>query len=282
MYTMIGNDGGTYGPVSTETLRQWIRDGRANAGTRVRADDSADWIALSALPEFQDDLAPGAAYARRAEGPKTSSLAIASLALGGGGAVTCGLTAVAGLILGVVGLVRINSSRGHLKGTGLAVAGIVTSASMILFGVGMGAVMLLPSLAQSKAKAQSISCVNNLKQIGLATRIYSLDNADTFPTEKWCDLLRADLGSTNVLICPARQGIRCGYAYNSNLLGRADAEVDPGTVMFFESDAGWNAVGGPELMIRQPRHLGLVNVCLADGSVLGVAAPDLSSLRWEP
>ena len=41
--------------------------------------------------------------------------------------------------------------------------------------------MLLPALAKAKAKAQRIACVNNLKQVGIATRIYATDNQDRFP-----------------------------------------------------------------------------------------------------
>jgi type II secretory pathway pseudopilin PulG len=44
--------------------------------------------------------------------------------------------------------------------------------------------MLLPALARAKQKAQRISCVNNLKQVGLAYRIWSNDNGDRFPAQQ--------------------------------------------------------------------------------------------------
>ena len=43
------------------------------------------------------------------------------------------------------------------------------------------AAMLLPALAKAKARAQRISCTNNLKEIGIAFRTWALDNGDAYP-----------------------------------------------------------------------------------------------------
>jgi type II secretory pathway pseudopilin PulG len=43
------------------------------------------------------------------------------------------------------------------------------------------AALLLPALAAAKRKAQRISCVNDLKQVGIAFRLWEGDNADRYP-----------------------------------------------------------------------------------------------------
>jgi len=48
--------------------------------------------------------------------------------------------------------------------------------------------MLLPALAKAKSKAQSIKCVNNLKQIGLANWMYFSDEGKPVHYDQWPDL----------------------------------------------------------------------------------------------
>jgi len=41
--------------------------------------------------------------------------------------------------------------------------------------------MLLPALSKAKSKAVKIKCTSNLKQVGLASHLYAMDNNDKFP-----------------------------------------------------------------------------------------------------
>lgn len=57
MYKIIGADQKEYGPVTSDQIRQWIAEGRANAQTLVQAEGGPDWKPLSAIPEFAEALA---------------------------------------------------------------------------------------------------------------------------------------------------------------------------------------------------------------------------------
>jgi len=80
------------------------------------------------------------------------------------------------------------------------------------------AAMLLPALSQAREKARQAKCISNLKQIGVALRLYTDDWGGYFPKETatwtdggqiyWCGLL----GYLGYL--PTYSGIRASYAGN--------------------------------------------------------------------
>jgi prepilin-type N-terminal cleavage/methylation domain-containing protein/prepilin-type processing-associated H-X9-DG protein len=107
--------------------------------------------------------------------------------------------------------------------------------------------LLLPALSGSKAKAYNAACVNNLRQLGIATRLYAEDNlerlpsAEILPTQpidpknplpRICDVLASYVGRTagtntnsaTVFKCPADKKGRfaaegSSYEWNTDLNG---------------------------------------------------------------
>jgi prepilin-type processing-associated H-X9-DG protein len=295
MYRILGADGKEYGPVNGGVLSQWITEGRVNAQTRVKPESGAEWQTLASVPEFAALFAAPAGAPPPLAVPerpaRTSGLAITSLVLGILG--ICGITALVGLVLGIVALVKINRSGGRLSGQGLAIAGICVSGFMLLVSIPFMAGLTLPALARAKQRAQAISqpqqraqtinCINNMKQLGLAVRIYAVDHDGQLPPmATWCDAIQTNVGSPKVFQCPSEPGRRCAYAFNAKLDGKKDSEVDPNTVLLFESEAGWNGTGGAENLKPHKHSDRSVNVALADGSVRPIPRSQLGTLRWEP
>lgn len=292
MYKIIGSDQKEYGPLTADQVHQWLAEGRVNAQTKVRAGENADWKSLADLPEFGDalkNLAPPSPVNSPTTPAKTSGLAIASLVLGIGGLLSCGVTALVGLVLGIMAMGKIKKSGGQLGGSGIALAGTIVSGVfvvMIPVLVILGA-MLLPALAKAKDRAQTISCVNNLKQLSLAVRIYSGDNKDQFPpAATWCDAIRTivSLEAEKIFQCPsgADQNQKSHYAFNAKLDGLDANKINPETVAIFETSGGWNVSGGPELMTSPSRHDRVFVVALADGSVQQIRESQIKTLRWDP
>jgi prepilin-type N-terminal cleavage/methylation domain-containing protein/prepilin-type processing-associated H-X9-DG protein len=54
---------------------------------------------------------------------------------------------------------------------------------VVIVIIGILASLLAPALGKAKAKAKAISCLNNLKQWGLATQYYANDNDDLLPRD---------------------------------------------------------------------------------------------------
>jgi prepilin-type N-terminal cleavage/methylation domain-containing protein/prepilin-type processing-associated H-X9-DG protein len=130
------------------------------------------------------------------------------------------------------------------------------------------AAMLLPALGRAKSRAHNTVCLNNLRQLGVATRTYSDDNNNRMPTAeilptqpinpatplpRICDVLAPNIGktagtnmnTTTVFKCPKDDVNLFGlegssYEWNADLNGRRIDETKTAQVFMV-----WQENGAP-------------------------------------
>lgn len=75
--------------------------------------------------------------------------------------------------------------------------------------IGILASMLLPALARAKQQAQKISCANQLHQLGLATKMYAMENDGNFPPKskdpRWPTRYFPFYYKVSILLCPSER-----------------------------------------------------------------------------
>jgi hypothetical protein len=197
------------------------------------------------------------------------------------------------------------------------------SAAMTLFEVGviiaivmLLAVFLLPILLNSNSytRAPRINCVNNLKQIGLAYRIWEGDNGDIYPMgisvtnggsmERVAngDVLQTflcmsnELSTPRILYCPADASRSVAMSFNVPISNRnisyfvgVDVTNDANPQMIISGDCNFEIHGASvksglqKFWTNTPvawdatRHVHAGNIGLADGSVQQVTINGLQT-----
>ena len=116
--------------------------------------------------------------------PRTSGLAVASLILGLLGGLV--ITALLGLIFGIIALLQIGGSRGRLRGQGIAIAGTIIS-GLALLRIPILAATVFPVFMRARSTAQKAVCLANVKNISHALQMYMADKSDRLPAavEVW-------------------------------------------------------------------------------------------------
>ena len=294
MYKIIGADGKEYGPVSSEQMRRWIGEGRINAQTRVQEAGATEWKTAAEFPELGFAPAGGVPGAGPSSPPplptgqaagQQNGLAITSFVLGLLSLVCFGfLAGIPAIVCGHLARGRARRLPAVYGRAGLALAGLIMGYVSLLVTLVILPAMLLPALAQAKAKAQRISCVNNMKQIGLSFRVWAIDNDGNYPfnlsTNKGgtmelsargqdgfdssavliFQVMSNELSTPKILVCPADTKRQPALDFQSLLPANVSYQVYSGTNI--------TEANPQEVLAVCPIHN---HVLLSDGSVQGVS-----------
>src|ERR1043165_6891385 len=162
------------------------------------------------------------------------------------------------------------------------------------------AALLLPALAASKARAKRIECINNLKQVSRAFRLWANDNESKYPwqvaaanggsmdTGDWVDHYRVvsnHFDSTKILVCPTdkERGAAAdwasldGFGTFSFFIGTDSSEGNPESIVAGDRnvtsgqggfDFKWDSNYGTSVDATwdDKLHVKQGNITLSDGS----------------
>jgi prepilin-type processing-associated H-X9-DG protein len=173
-------------------------------------------------------------------------------------------------------------------------------------------IVVLPAYRAAGSNAKKINCVNNLKQVGLAFRIWAGDNSDNFPmlvsvrnggamelaTNTWISfvVMSNELTTPKILHCPADESrfaatnFQAGFNNeNVSYFVGLDANTNSSNILL-SGDANFSINSVPvksgllELCTNaliawtSGRHYLKCNIVMADGSVVGGGDPNTPEL----
>lgn len=144
----------------------------------------------------------------------------------------------------------VSVGHGYQSPAGAVMLPAVVAPTAIMAG------MALPALAKAKSKAQSINCVNNLKQLGLGARIYATDHNDQMPPDILS--MKQELVNPKMLFCPMdpAAGSRKDVTWDS---------LQKDSISYEYLGAGKMDGSNPQAVMFKCRFHG--HVCHMDGSV---------------
>src|SRR5688572_21287851 len=144
MYKIVGGDQREYGPITSDQVREWIGQGRAN-GQTLASFEGAPWKPLSTFPEFADALRvvspppiaqpgvagiPGVPYL----GAKSNTLSIVGLIMTV--LLCCPPLPLVGLVLCTIGLSQIQKNpEAYTTSKIVPIIGIVIGLLSILLNI---------------------------------------------------------------------------------------------------------------------------------------------------
>jgi hypothetical protein len=140
---------------------------------------------------------------------------------------------------------------------------IVISVGVVLSVFGLALVVRTwMDFSQARTETLADACARQLKQIGLAAKIYAVDHGNVYPPS--FQSFSNELGNVSLLICPSDPTKT--PANNWSLL-------TPQNISYEWAYQGTNKPGPGTVLVRCPFHS---NVVLGDCSVQNISAPRTS------
>ena len=187
----LARDGTQLGTYEDIDIPSAIASGNLRMTDLAWCEGMGDWQRLSSIVEVGADQPTAApvpppmpvqqAVPMAMSPTATSGMATTSLVLGLA-SVVCGcFTGLPALIFGILAINQIGKSGGTLGGKGLAIAGMVLGAVMMIFGTAVLAGLAVPAFNGVQEKARLLQAGNNARQIIIAMKAYAGDHNGQYP-----------------------------------------------------------------------------------------------------
>lgn len=161
--------------------------------------------------------------------------------------------------------------------------------------IGILASMLLPALSKAKGRALRISCVNNLRQVGLAFRMWADDNDGRFPwrlpaggggsrgeNEAWKSyiLIQNEISTPRVFRCPSDGERDRAYTWTATAVDGFESMKNSALSYFVGTDSDESL---PGVQVAGDRNiLGVDGQNCDSAQLFGVATLlDPNTAEWE-
>jgi prepilin-type processing-associated H-X9-DG protein len=179
-------------------------------------------------------------------------------------------TALLAIIFGIIGMVK--TSRGKVRGRGLAIAGLV-------LGV-LGLALVPPALLRGIETANRIKCASNLRQIGQAMILYANENRGQYPPTMEELLVSQDITSV-VFVCPSTADTPATGVNAQQTIANISAG---GHQSYIYLGKGRNGTAGRDVvLVYEPMstHKGGFNALFGDGHVEFIYGPSAAKVEAE-
>ncbi len=128
-------------------------------------------------------------------------------------------------------------------------------------------------------------CNSSLRTVcNLYYRTVIITNSSVPIVENWCDSIDNQHTKKIYFKCPGQSpnsNPRSDYAINENVANYTFEDLPDDLVLFFESDLGWNGVGGKDDVCSMNHNNDMVGIILINGYAFHIEKGRIGELRWE-